>query len=331
MKKFVFNAYSEPIHLVDVAEPVVGDREVLLEVKAAGVNQLDVKIQAGAFKQILPAKLPQGLGHDVAGVVLQVGSGVRDFVVGDAVYGRIADGQLGTFAERIVVAEHDLAPQPRNLTAIEAGSLPLVALTAWQALVEQGGVTPGQKVLIQAGAGGVGTIAIQLAKHLGAYVATTASAKNADFMRELGADLVIDYRTQDFEQELEGYDLVLDSLGGEQLDKALRVLKPGGLAIGIVGPPDPAFAKAAGMNLVVRLAIGAMSRKVRKLARSLGVEYRFLFMQPSGAQLRSLTKLIEAGAISPVVGATYSFEQTPQALEALERGGHRGKVVVTMS
>lgn len=331
MKKFVFDAYSEPIHMIEVAEPVVGDREVLVDVIAAGVNQLDVKIQSGAFKQILPAKLPQGLGHDVAGVVRQIGSRVRDFAVGDSVYGRIADGQLGTFAERIVIAERDLAPQPRNVTAIEAGSLPLVALTAWQALVEQGGVMPGQKVLIQAGAGGVGTIAIQLAKHLGAYVATTASAKNADFVRELGADLVIDYRTQDFEQELEGYDLVLDSLGGDELDKALRVLRPGGLAIGIVGPPDPGFAKAAGLNMVVRLAIGAMSRKVRRLARNLGVEYRFLFMQPSGVQLRRVTELVETGAIVPVVGATYSFEDAPQALEALVQGGHRGKVVVTRS
>jgi NADPH:quinone reductase-like Zn-dependent oxidoreductase len=210
----------------------------------------------------------------------------------------------------------------------EAGSLPLVALTAWQALVERGKVRPGQKVLIHAGAGGVGSIAIQLAAHLGASVATTASGSNAHFVRALGADTVIDYRTQDFEQLLTGYDLVLDSLGGETLEKSLRVLKPGGKAIGIAGPPEPAFAREAGLNPLLRLAVAGLSRKIRKQAKKLGVTYEFLLMRASGDQLRQITTLIDQGVVRPVVGKVVRFDQTPQALQSLSQGGIRGKAVI---
>ncbi len=190
-----------------------GEHDVLVQVQAAGLNVLDEKIRAGEFKQILPYKLPLIPGNDVAGTVIRVGSKVRAFKPGDEVYARPPDqDRIGTFAERIAVDEADLALKPASITMEEAGSLPLVALTAWQALVEHGHVRPGQKVLIHAGAGGVGSIAIQLAKHLGgATVATTASAANLEFVQELGADTVIDYRSQDFEQLLSGYDLVLDS------------------------------------------------------------------------------------------------------------------------
>ncbi|MGN9763531.1 NADP-dependent oxidoreductase, partial [Streptomyces sp. SD31] len=240
--------YKEPLQEADVPEPTVGEHDVLVRVEAAGLNPLDEKIRAGEFKQILPYKLPLILGNDVAGTVIRVGTAVRGFKPGDEVYARPHQDRIGTFAERIAVAEGDLALKPASISMEEAGSLPLAALTAWQALVERGKVRPGQKVLIHAGAGGVGSIAIQLAAHLGASVATTASASNADFVRALGADTVIDYRTQDFEQLLTGYDLVLDSIGGETLEKSLRVLKPGGKAIGITGPPDPAFAREAGLN-----------------------------------------------------------------------------------
>ncbi|MHA5023710.1 NADP-dependent oxidoreductase, partial [Streptomyces sp. SD35] len=240
--------YKEPLQEADVPEPTVGEHDVLVRVEAAGLNPLDEKIRAGEFKQILPYKLPLILGNDVAGTVIRVGTAVRGFKPGDEVYARPHQDRIGTFAERIAIAEGDLALKPASISMEEAGSLPLAALTAWQALVERGKVRPGQKVLIHAGAGGVGSIAIQLAAHLGASVATTASASNADFVRALGADTVIDYRTQDFEQLLTGYDLVLDSIGGETLEKSLRVLKPGGKAIGITGPPDPAFAREAGLN-----------------------------------------------------------------------------------
>ncbi|UUU36674.1 NADP-dependent oxidoreductase [Streptomyces sp. CA-210063] len=328
MRAFVVTKYKEPLQEADVPEPTVGEHDVLVRVEAAGLNPLDEKIRAGEFKQILPYKLPLILGNDVAGTVIGVGKAVRGFQLGDEVYGRPDQGRIGTFAERIAVAESDLALKPASISMEEAGSLPLVALTAWQALVERGKVRPGQKVLIHAGAGGVGSIAIQLAAHLGASVATTASGSNAHFVRALGADTVIDYRTQDFEQLLTGYDLVLDSLGGETLEKSLRVLKPGGKAIGIAGPPEPAFAREAGLNPLLRLAVAGLSRKIRKQAKKLGVTYEFLLMRASGDQLRQITTLIDQGVVRPVVGKVVGFDQTPQALQSLSQGGIRGKAVI---
>ncbi|MBO3731536.1 NADP-dependent oxidoreductase [Glycomyces niveus] len=329
MKAFVVSKYKDPLELAEVPEPVVGERDVLVQVGAAGLNPLDEKIRIGELKTILPYQLPLVLGNDVAGTVIGVGSKVRGFDLGDQVYARPDKDRIGTFAERIAVAEDDLALTPRSVTMEEAGSLPLVALTAWQALVEKGNLRAGQQVLVHAGAGGVGSIAIQLAKHLGAQVATTASAANADFVRELGADIVIDYRAQDFEELLGGYDLVLDSLGGENLEKSLRVLRPGGKAISIAGPPDAATARELGANPVVRLAVTAMSAGIRRRAKKLGVTYEFLFMRASGAQLSEITALIDSGAIRPIVGKTASFDRLPEALEALERGGIRGKAVIT--
>jgi NADPH:quinone reductase-like Zn-dependent oxidoreductase len=330
MRAFAFDAYEKPLHEIDAPEPIVGDHDVLIEVAAAGLNHLDAKIREGEFTLILPYKAPLTLGHDLAGTVIEVGGSVRSMKPGDAVFSRPRDHRIGTFAERIAVDEADVALAPTTISTVEAASLPLVALTAWQALVERGNVQPGQKVLIHAGAGGVGTIAVQLAKQLGAHVATTASSSNADFLRDLGADVVVDYRTQDFEEELSGYDLVLDSLSGENLSKSLRVLRPGGLAVGIQGPPTPAFAKAAGLNPVVRLAIAGLSRKVRARARKLGVRYEFLWMHADGDQLREIAALVDAGAIRPVVGATHPFADTATALDDLGKARIRGKAVVTL-
>ncbi|MCJ0702009.1 NADP-dependent oxidoreductase [Frigoribacterium faeni] len=329
MRAFIVDQYKQPLHEADVAEPVVGDHDVLVKVVAAGLNQLDEKIRKGEFKLILPYKTPFTLGHDVAGTVIGVGAKVRSVKPGDEVFARPRDPRIGTFAERIAVDEADVAIAPSTISPVEAASLPLVALTAWQALVEKGRVGPGQKVLIHAGSGGVGSIAIQLAKHLGATVATTASSANADFVRELGADVVVDYRSQDFATELSGYDFVLDSLGGENLEKSLRVLRPGGKVVGINGPPDPAFAKQARLNPVLRLVIAGLSRSVRSKARKLGVTYEFLFMRADGQQLREIAALVESGAIRPVVGATLAFAETPAALSALGTSSIRGKAVVT--
>lgn len=329
MKAFVIDSYQAPLHAAEVAEPTVGEHDVLVEMRAAGVNQLDVLLMSGVFKQFLAYRPPFALGHDLAGVVTRVGAGVTGFAVGDEVYAKVRDLRIGTFAERIAVNEADVALKPRTVSFEEAASLPLVALTAWQALVEIGQVQPGQQVLIHAGAGGVGTIAIQLAKHLGARVATTASAATADWLRTLGADVVIDYRTEDFSQLMHGYDLVLDSLGGENLEKSLRILKPGGKAIGISGPPTPAFAAAAGLNPIVRLVIAARSAKVRRLATKLGVSYDFLFMAHSGRQLTQLAALVDAGTLRPIVGKTFGFDQTPEAVAALVKGGTPGKIVIS--
>lgn len=329
MRAFAITKYKGALHEIDAPEPTLGEDEVLVQIKAAGLNQLDEKIRLGEFKQILTYQLPMILGHDLAGTVVSVGSRVRGFKPGDDVYGRPDKDRIGTFAERIAVPEADLALKPSSITMEEAGALPLVALTAWQALVEEGDLKRGQKVLIHAGAGGVGSVAIQLAKHVGATVATTASGANADFVRELGADIVIDYRTQDFELEVHDYDLVLDSLGGKNLEKSLRVLRRGGKLIGIAGPPDPAFAAASSLNGVLRLAIAALSSGIRRQAKKLGVTYSFLFMRASGDQLREITALIENGAIRPVVGRVHAFDDAAEALSALEKGGIRGKAVLT--
>jgi NADPH:quinone reductase-like Zn-dependent oxidoreductase len=331
MRAFVVTKYKEPLQEADVAEPVVGEHDVLVRVDSAGLNPLDEGIRAGAFKQILQYRLPLILGNDLAGTVIRIGAKVRGFKPGDEVYARPDKERIGTFAERIAVAEADLALKPASISMEEAGSLPLVALTAWQALVERGDLQPGQKVLIHAGAGGVGSIAIQLAKHLGAAVATTASGSSADFVRKLGADTVVDYRTQDFEQLLDGYDLVLDSLGGENLERSLPVLKPGGKAIGIAGPPDPKFARESRLNPPLRLAITGLSSKIRTQARKLGVSYEFLFMRASGDQLRQITALVDQGVLRPVVGKVFDFAQTAQAMQSIAKGGIRGNGVVTVT
>lgn len=239
MKTFMIERYGDKagVHAAEMPDPQVGADDVLVQIHAAGINPLDLKIRDGEFKTFLPYRLPLVLGNDFAGVVVRVGSAVTRFAVGDEVYARPGKDRIGTFAELIAVHQDDVAVKPANLTMAEAASLPLVALTAWQALVERAHVQPGQKVLIHAGSGGLGTIAIQLAKQLGAHVATTASTAKTDLVKELGADVVVDYRKQAFESLLHDYDVVLDSLGGETLEKSLQVLKPGGMAIGVAGPP----------------------------------------------------------------------------------------------
>jgi NADPH:quinone reductase-like Zn-dependent oxidoreductase len=330
MRAYLVTKYKRAIEAGDAQEPVVGDHDVLVDIHAAGVNMLDAKLRDGEFKLILPYKAPFILGHDLAGVVTRVGSAVRRSAVGDEVYARPRDGHIGTFAERIAVHEDDVATKPASLTMAEAASVPLVALTAWQALVERAGVKPGQKVLIHAGSGGVGTYAIQLAKHLGATVATTTGPSNVGWVRELGADVVIDYRMQDFETVVRDYDVVLDSQGGDVLAKSLRVLKPGGIAIGIAGPPDPDFAREQGLRLPLRLVMALLSSKTRQAARRRGVRYSFLFMRADGAQLDEITRLIDAGRLRPVVDRTYAFDDAPEALAHVEGGRSKGKVVITV-
>jgi NADPH:quinone reductase-like Zn-dependent oxidoreductase len=329
VRAFVFDKYKQPVHEAEVPEPGVGDHDVLVRVTAAGVNQLDEKIRDGEFKAILPYKTPLVLGHDVAGTVIRTGAGVSGFRPGDQVFARPRDGRIGTFAERIAIDEADLAHVPAGLSPAEAASLPLVALTAWQALVVRGNLQPGQKVLVHAGAGGVGSVTIQLAKHLGAEVATTASAKNADFVRDLGADVVVDYRTQDFAQVLHDYDVVLDSLGEENTLRSLQVLRPGGIAISISGPPDPAFARQLGKPLL-QPVMALLSLRVRAAARKRGVRYSFLFMQANGSQLGRITDLVEAGALKPVVDRTFAFDDAVAALDYVGTGRARGKVVLEM-
>lgn len=332
MKAFVLDRYGKQaaLRLAELPEPELREDEVLVQVHAAAVNLLDSKIRGGEFKLILPYRLPLVLGHDVAGVVVKVGPRVRQFKPGDEVYARPDDFRIGTFAEFVPVKEASLAHKPASLTMEEAASIPLVALTAWQALVEKAGLKKDQKVFIQAGSGGVGTIAIQLAKHLGATVATTTSAANAQLVKRLGADVVIDYRTQDFEDVLQGYDVVLNSQDGKTLAKSLRVLKPGGQLVSISGPPDPEFGKEIKASGFVRLVTRLLSAGIRRKARGRGVSYSFLFMRANGSQLREITGLIDAGAIRPVVDRVFPFEATNEALAYVETGRAKGKVVIKL-
>ena len=330
MKAFILDRYGSKValRLGELPDPEVGEDEVLVQVHAAAVNLLDSKIRSGEFNLILPYRAPFVLGHDLAGVVVRVGARVKRFQPGDEVFARPADHHIGAFAERIAVPERDLAPKPKRLTMEEAASIPLVGLTAWQALVERGRLERGQKVFIQAGSGGVGTIAIQLAKHLGATVATTTSTSNIDMVRGLGADVVVDYTKEDFEAKLSGYDLVLHSQDAKALEKSLRVLRAGGRLVSISGPPDPAFADQLGAPWYVKLFMQLASFGTRRRARALRTEFSFLFMKASGEQLRALAELVDAGAIRPVVDRVFPFESTNEAIAYVETGRAKGKVVI---
>ena len=329
MKAFVVTHYGpDGLEAADVPPPTVGPGDVLVEMRAASINPLDKMVRNGEFKQLIKYRRPFALGHDVAGVVTQVGADVRDFKVGDEVYSRPRDLRIGTFAEQIAIDASDVALKPVSLSFDEAAAVPLVALAAWQALVDLADVQPGQTVLVHAGAGGLGSTVIQVAKHLGAYVATTASTKDVEKVRALGADEVVDYTEVDFADVLRDYDVVLDSLGTASLEKSLTVLKPGGLAISVVGPPDPAFAAQLGQPLL-KPVVALMSRKIRSRARKLGVRYSFLFMKASGAQLAILASLYDDGTLKPVLDRTFPFADTIDAMAYVEQGKANGKVVVT--
>ena len=332
MRAFTIDRYksTEGGRIVDVPQPEVGDNDVLVQVHAAGVNLLDAKIAAGEFKIFLPYRFPLILGNDVAGVVAQVGPRVRGFKPGDEVYARPDKERIGSFAEFIAINEGDLAIKPAELSMEEAASIPLVGLTAWQALVEMANLKPGQKVFIQAGTGGVGTFAIQLAKHFGATVATTASAANFELVKALGADVLIDYKTEDFETVLHGSDVVLHSQDSKTLNKSLRVLKPGGTLISISGPPDPAFAKEIGAPWYVKSIMHALSFGARRKAKRLNVTFSFLFMRASGAQLSEITSLVDKGVIRPVMDRVFPFDETKAAVAYVENGRAKGKVVVSV-
>jgi NADPH:quinone reductase-like Zn-dependent oxidoreductase len=330
MKAFIIDRYGRKgsLRFGEMPEPEVRDHDVLVRIHAAGVNPLDSKIRDGEFKFILPYRLPLIPGNDVAGVVARVGAKVRRFKLGDEVYARPDKGRIGAFAEFIAMNDADVAMKPTNLSMEEAASIPLVALTAWQALVEKAKLKKGQKVLIHAGSGGVGTFAIQLAKHIGATVATTTSSANVGLVKDLGADIVIDYKKQAFESILSDYDVVLNSLGSDTLEKSLEVLKPGGRLISISGPPDVAFAKENGSNWLLQQIMRLLSFGIRRKARRRRVSYSFLFMRANGTQLGEMTPLLEAGVIRPVIDRVFPFEGTNDALAYIETGRSRGKVVI---
>lgn len=331
MKAAYINRYGNinDVQLDEQSKPVLTENDVRIKVHAASINPLDLRVLEGEFKAILPVQFPFILGNDFAGTVVQVGANVSQFKVGDEVYAKT--DQNGAFAEYTVVQQSSLALKPQNISMELAASLPLVSLTAWQALVEIAKVQAGQKVLIHAGSGGVGSIAIQLAKHLGATVATTTSGKNAQWVKALGADIIIDYKTTDFEQELKDYDVVFDTQGGKILEKSLNVLKRGGRIISISGPPDHAFAETIKANWLLKCIIPLLSWSIRNKAKKKGITYSFLFMQPNGQQLSEISKLVESGKINPIVDKTYAFTEIKDAFQYVNTGRAKGKVVLKIA
>ncbi|PJZ83470.1 NADP-dependent oxidoreductase [Leptospira harrisiae] len=331
MKAFQVTRYGkkEKLVLSEVPVPNINDNEVLVQIYATGINLLDSLIRNGDFKIFLPYKPPFTNGHDMAGVITKVGVNVSKFKVGDEVYARPSDFHIGTFAEFIAISENDLALKPNNISMEESASIPLVGLTSWQALVEITKVQKGQKVFIQAGSGGVGTFAIQLAKHLGAFVATTTSSANTELVKRLGADLIIDYKKEDFSTILKDYDLVLHSNRESKiLHQSLQILKQGGTLISLTGPPTSEFAKKIGLGWSFQFLMSLLSMSVKRKAKKLNVNFEFLFMKADGNQLSEITNLIEAGKIRPVIDKEFPFEQTNEGISYIESGRTKGKVVV---
>jgi NADPH:quinone reductase-like Zn-dependent oxidoreductase len=332
MKALVLKRYAglDQVEFADVPRPTIGPDDILVRVHAAGLNPIDAMIPKGMFKPILKFKLPATMGSDLAGVVVDVGSRVSRFQAGDAVYASVFDLGRGSLAEFVAVPEHAAALKPANLDFVQAASIPMVGLTSWQALNERAQLKRGQKVFIPAGSGGIGTFAIQLAKHLGATVGTTTSTANLALVRSLGADEVVDYKHQEFEDVLHGYDAILGTVKGDALEKALRILGPDGTVVSLVGPPDAAFARKRGMNFLMKLVFGLLSSKIIRLAKKHDASYSFLFVRPDGRQLADIGKLLEESRLRPVIDKVFPFNQAKVGLAYLEQGRAKGKVVVQM-
>lgn len=332
MKALTFKRYgkSPELGFDNIDCPAPDDYEILVIVFAVGLNPIDNLIPTGIFKPVLHFKLPATLGSDLAGVVIAVGSRVMRFKPGDEIFASTFDTGMGSLAEFAVVPESAAAIKPVNLDFVQAASLPMVSLTCWQALTERAGLQPGQKVFIPAGSGGIGSFAIQLAKHLGAQVATTTSTDNAGWVSHLGADEAIDYKKQEFENVLSGYDVVLGTIRGDSIEKSTQILKPGGKIVSLIGPLDAAFARSRRLNVLLRLVFGLMSRKIMRLTKNRGLIYSFLFVRPDGEQLAQIGKLIEAEQIRPVIDKVFPFIEAKEALAYLGQGHAKGKVVVKM-
>lgn len=332
MKALTFQRYGKDpgIGFTDLPRPTLNADDLLVQVHAVGLNPIDNIIPTGKSKPVLHFQLPATLGSDVAGIVVAVGSAVTRFKPGDAIFASIFDLGRGALAEFAAVPESAAAPKPANLSFEEAASIPMVALTSWQALTERLDLRAGHKLFVPAGAGGIGTIAIQLARHLGATVGTTTSAGNVPLVKDLGADEIVDYRQQAFEQVLHGYDAVLGTVRGDGVEKALAILKPGGRLVSIVGPADPVFARERRLNVVLTFLFWLMSRKIKRLARQRDIRYAFHFVRPDGAQLAHIGHLLETEQIRPVIDRVFPFAQAKDALAYLAQGHARGKVVVKL-
>jgi alcohol dehydrogenase len=332
MRAYVLKHYggAEGSRLMDVPAPTPRPRDILVEVRAAGLNPVDFKFRRGKLRAILRPKLPFVLGNELAGVAVAVGSEVKRFRVGDRVFARVAKDRGGAFAEQACVDEDHAALMPRNLDFTVAAAVPLAGLTALQALRDELDVKPGQKVFISGGAGGVGTFAIQIAKWLGAHVTTTASKRGEALVRSLGCDEVIDYTAQDISKAGRRFDAGFDLIGGKTLEQMFEIMKPGTRMVSVAALPEPQTAiRDLGGRRALSLIFWLISYGIRSRARRAGIGYRYLFMHPSGSDLALLAELIEQGKLKVVVDRTYPFAKITEALDYVESGRAKGKVVVT--
>ncbi|MDZ4603322.1 NADP-dependent oxidoreductase [Bacillus cereus] len=329
MKAMIIDRYGKvPMRMAEVPTPEINEYEVLAEIHAASINPIDFKIRDGKVKMLLKYEMPLILGNDFAGVITKVGSKVTRFKAGDEIYARPRKNKIGTFAEYIAIHEDDIALKPKNLSFEEAASIPLVGLTSYQALHDIMQLQKGQKILIHAGSGGVGTFAIQLAKIMGAIVTTTASEAGANLVTSLGADEIINYKTEKFEDILKNYDAVFDTIGGATLEKLFNIIKRGGNIVSVSGMPNARFGKEFGSGFFKTLLFSLASKKLTALEKKHNAQYSFLFMKPSGDQLRTIANYIEAGEIKPVIDRVFPFEDAQKAMEYSEAGRAKGKIIV---
>jgi alcohol dehydrogenase len=333
MLAYVLKRYGGPegSSLMEVPEPKPRSRQLLVRVRAAGLNPVDFKTRKGGVRLIQSYRLPVVLGNELAGEVIACGDQVRRFRVGDRVFARVAKDRMGAFAQVAVVEEDHAAIIPASLDFETAAAIPLAGLTALQALRDELHVAGGQRIFISGGAGGVGSFAIQIAKHLGAQVATTASPRGEQLVRQLGADTVIDYTQDRLASALSGFDGAFDLIGGDTLEQAFAVVRPGAAVVSVGGLPEPQTAsKDLGRGLGLQALFWVASISLRRRARQLGVRYRFFIMHPSGEDLSELARLVDAGAIKVILDSVYPFERIADAMAKLETGRAKGKIVVTM-
>ena len=308
MKAARGHAYGGPdvLKVEDAPRPEPKDDEILVRVFAAGVNPVDAKVRAGAFKQP-GAPMPFIPGYDISGVVEKTGAKATKFKAGDEVYAYLSLERGGAYAEYAIAKESELAAKPKTLTHEQAAAVPLAALTAWQALFEKAKLTEGQTVLIHGGSGGVGSFAVQMAKARGAKVIATASAANQDFLKELGADQAIDYRAQKFEEVAKDVDVVLDTVAGETLRRSYDVVKKGGFIVSVLEPPNKAELEKRGIRGTVFL------------------------VQPNAQQLADIAQMIDGKKVKPFVSQTFPLAEVQKAHAAIETGHTRGKIVLKVS
>jgi len=325
-----YGAPERAFALAEVEAPVGGPGDLVVRVKAAGINPIDLKLAAGALRTVQRLAFPAPAGFDLAGVVERVGAAVKGFEVGDEVYARADRNRRGSFAEAVAIQAEAVAHKPRSLSFVEAASLPLVGLTTVQALVDRAHAQPGQRVLVHAGSGGVGTFAVQHAKALGLHVTTTTSSRNSAWVRELGADEVVEYDRESILERPARYHIVYDTLGGATTLESFRLVEPGGTVVSIAGPPDAEMPKVVGAGPLVRAVMWMMRRKVEAAARKAGARYFRFLTESRGDQLEEIAKLVDAGKLRPVIDSTVAFEEAQTGFARVASGRAKGKVVIAV-